>query len=169
MTRGKLDSRFENFKVDLWEEIRGGFIKSVFSGGAVCILAKKLTEATNSVFIRTNQFVVEGEKTLVSALAKIPEGNQKNTVLSNMFIFSFDNEELPSLPECLQYGPIVKSFQDTDSFWEQDFLPHIANLNVERNVQGGPMPAANHPVPNNQENVEEMADDEGETDSDEVY
>ena len=173
MTKGKLHTRFDSIiKVDLWEEIKGGFLKSLFNGGSVGVLSKKLKEATYSVIIRTNQFVEEEEEKLVNALGKIPEGSLKNRTLSNMFIFSFDNEGLPSLPECLQHGPIVKSFQDTESFWEQDFLPHIANLNVALaapniNVRGAPVLAPNNPAPYDQDDDEEMADDDGETNSDE--
>ena len=170
ITRGKLNTRFENMKVDLWDEVKGGLLRSLFRDD-VGILSKKLKEATYSVIIRTRLFVKNEEEKLVSALAKIPEGDLKNKLLSHMFILSFDNEGLPSLPECLQHKPIVKSFQDTDFFWERVLLPHIANLNVALaapniNVRE-PMLAPNNLAQNDQENEEMIFDDEEETDSDE--
>ena len=165
MTKGKINSRLPSIKVNLWQENRGSFLKFLFNGGAAGILSKQLKEATYSVIIRTRLFVEKEEETLVSALAKIPEGGLKNMILSHMFIFSFDNDELPSLPECLQHTPIVKSFQDTDSFWEQDFLAHIAELNVALVAPNidvrEPLPDPNNLAPNDQEEREEMADEEG--------
>ncbi|XP_072033613.1 uncharacterized protein [Amphiura filiformis] len=133
MTKRRLEDKFSgniHAVVKLWDEVRGGILKAIAHGGSTKLLSKFLCDYNFSIIIRTDRFA-ENEVKLVNALSKISDQDQKNQILSNMFILNGTEQ---SLHECLEnQGPTVKNFSSDsvssdNSFWE-DFLHCAVSVN----------------------------------------